>query len=67
MVPLDFMVTGSWVSHFQGSDVGGGAGFSKSVWNPEVLRIKVSDHCFLGVRGFKMEAKGHSVKAYQEL
>lgn len=46
---------------------GGGAGFSKSVWNPEVLRIKVSDHCFLGVRGFKMEAKGHSVKAYQEL
>lgn len=65
MVPLDFMVTGSWVSPFQ--MWGGGAGFSKSVWNPEVLRIKVSDHCFLGVRGFKMEAKGHSVKAYQEL
>lgn len=39
----------------------GGAGFSKSVWDPEMLRIKVSDHCFLGVRGFKMEAKGHNI------
>lgn len=51
------------MSHLQASDLGGAGALGVQSLSG-ILRIKISDHCFLGVKRFRTEVKGLGVKAY---